>query len=78
MRDGRLLDTPDRRGNEYKYYSSSSFDIHHDRYRYHPYRRSYRGYLLDEFKKTKPPNFDGYVNKPKDEEAWILGMNKLF
>ena len=51
MRDGRLLDTPDRRGDGYKYYSSFSLDIHYDHHRYYSYRRSDRGYFPDEFKK---------------------------
>ena len=63
MRDGRLLDTPYMRGDEYTYYSSSGFHRHHDIHCYHPYRRSDRGYLPDEFKKAKPPTFDGDVKK---------------
>ena len=70
MRDGRLLDTQDRRADEYKYYSSSGSDMHHDRHCYHPYRSSDRGYFLDEFKKSKPPTFNGDVKKPEDVEAW--------
>ena len=56
------------------YHSISGFDRHDDRYRYHPYRRSDRGYLLDEFKKEKAPIFDGEM----DVEAWLLGMKKFF
>lgn len=29
-------------------------------------------------KKSKPPTFDGELNKPKDVEAWLLGMKKFF
>ena len=57
VRDHRLLDTSDRRGDEYKYYSSSGSDRHHDRHRYHPYRRSDRGYLLDRLKESKATYF---------------------
>ena len=78
MRYGRLLDTLDRRGDQYRYYSSSGFDGHHDCHHYHPYRRNYRGYFPNEFKKEKPLNFDGDVWKPEDAMAWILGMKKLF
>jgi len=60
------------------YYSSSGSDIHHDRHRYHPYRRNDRGYLPNEFKKEKPPNFDRYVKNSEDAKAWINGMNKFF
>jgi len=47
VRDGRLLDTPERRGNEYKYYSSSGYDRHHDHHCYHPYRRNDKGILTE-------------------------------
>ena len=81
VRDGRLLDTPNRRGNELRHYSSfgsNRHHDHHDHHHYHPYRRNDRGYLPNEFKKEKPPTFDGDVKKSEDVEAWILGMNKLF
>jgi len=78
LRDGKFLDALNRRGDEYKYYSSFGYDRHHDRHCYHPYRRSDRGYLSDEFKKAKPPNFDGVLKKPEEAEAWILGMKKFF
>ena len=45
VRDGKLLDTLDRRGDEHMYYSSSGSDKHHYRHRYQPYRRNDRGYL---------------------------------
>jgi len=35
-------------------------------------------YFLDEFKKEKPPNFDGDLKNLEYAEAWILGMNKFF
>jgi len=72
------LDTPDRRDDGYMYYSSSGFDKHHDLHRYHIYRISDRGYFPNEFKKVKPPTFDGDVKKSEDAEAWILGMKYLF
>jgi len=78
VRDDRLLDTPDRRGGGDTYYSSSGFDRHHDHHCYHPYRRSDRGYFLDEFKEVKPPTFDGDLKKLEDVMSWIVGMNKLF
>jgi len=77
VRDGRLLDTLDRRGDEHMYYSSFGSDRHHDRHRYHPYRND-RGYFLDEFKKVKPPTFDVDMKNLEDAEAWILGINKFF
>ena len=68
IKDGMLLDTLDRRGDRGGYYSSSSSDIHHDHHRYHPYR-SDRGYFPDDFKKAKPPIFDGEMKKSQDAEA---------
>jgi len=78
VRGGRFLDTPYRRGDEDRYYSTSSFDRHHGRHCYHPYRRNDRGYFLDEFKNVKPPIFDGNVKKMEDAKAWVLGINKIF
>jgi len=77
-RDGMLLDTPDKIGDGYTYYSSSNFDRHHDRHHYHPFKRSNKGYFPDGFKKEKAPTFDGDVNKPEDVEVWILGMKNFF
>jgi len=37
-----------------------------------------RGYDSDEFKKGKPPTFNGEMKKTQDAETWFLGMNKLF
>jgi len=78
VRDGKLLDTLNRRGDRHMYCSSSSFDRHYDHHHYHPYRRSDRGYFPDEFKNPKSPTFDGYLKKIEDVEVGILGMKKLF
>jgi len=78
VRDGRLLDTLDRRDDGHMYYSSYGSDRHYDRHHFHPYRRSDRGYFSNEFKKAKAPTFHGDLKKPKDAEAWILGMKKFF
>ena len=69
IRDGRFLDTPDRRGDGHKFYYSSRFDRYHGYHHYHPYRRNDRGYLLEEFKKAKPPTFDGDLKNLEDAEA---------
>ena len=76
--DGRFLDTLKRRRDRDRYYSSSDLDRHYDHHHYHPYRRSDSGYLPDEFKKAKPPTFDGEMKKPQVVEAWFLGMRKFF
>jgi len=36
-----------------------------------------RGYLPDEFKKEKPPTFDGDMKKSYDAEVWFLGMRNF-
>ena len=78
IRDGKFLDTTDRRGEKHRYHSSSSSERHHDHHHYHPYRRSDRGYFPNEFKKEKPPTFYGEMKKPQDVEAWFLGMKNFF
>ena len=72
------MDTLDRRGDRHKYYYSYGFDKHDDRHHYHPYKRSNKGYFLDEFKKARPPTFDGEMKKSQDAEAWFLGIRKFF
>lgn len=78
IRYGRFLDIPDRRGSGYEFYSSSGLDRYHGHHRYHPYRRSERGYFPDELKKSNPPTFNGELNKMEGTKAWLLGMKKLF
>lgn len=34
--------------------------------------------MSNNFKKEKPPTFDGEMNKSQDAKAWFLGMRKLF
>jgi len=75
---GKLFDTLDRRGDGHKFYSSFGCDKHYDRHCYHPYRRSDKGYLPDEFKKAKPPTFDGDLKQSEHVEAWLFGMHKFF
>ncbi len=77
IKDGRLLDTLDGRGIGHMYYSSSGSDRHHNHHHYHPYKRNDRVYFSDEFKKAKPPTFDGEMNKSQDVETWLLGMRKI-
>lgn len=71
------MDTPDMRTSMYGFHSSSSSRRnHHHHHHHHPYRRS--EYFPEEFKKVKPPTFDGEMTKSKDPEVWFLGMNKFF
>ena len=41
-------------------------------------KRRYQNNSRDEFKKAKPPTFDGVVKYGQEVEAWILGMKKYF
>jgi len=72
VRYGRFLDTTYRRGNGYGFYDSSRSNRYHGHHHYHPYMRSGRGYLADEFKTTKPHIFDGHLEKPK-YGRWTYG-----
>ena len=65
-RDGKFLDTPDRKGSGHGLYSSFGSDRYHGHHRYHPYSKSDRGYLSDELKKENPPTFDGEMKNSQD------------
>ena len=41
-------------------------------------RRHLRDRLQDEFKKAKPPTFDGEVKIGQEAESWLLGIKKYF
>ena len=60
------------------YYSSSRCDRNYDIHRYLTYLWSNKGYFPDDFKRENPPNFDGYLKKSEDAEAWIIRMKKFF
>jgi len=65
VRGGRLLDTLVRRTYMYGHHSSSSSKRHHyNHHRHHHYRR--KEYLPEEFKKVRPPTFDGDIKKLED------------
>jgi hypothetical protein len=34
--------------------------------------------LTEEFKKTKPPTFDGEIKKGEEVKAWLFGLKKYF
>lgn len=36
------------------------------------------GYFPDEFKKEKPPTFNGEMKNLQDAKAWLHGMNTFF
>jgi len=54
-------------------YSSGSSDISQQRRKYKPYEE-----LSGEFKKIRPPTFNGEVDKGEEAEAWLSGMKKYF
>ena len=62
------------RKGRYKYISDSSESDHQ------PRRRKYKPYeeISREFKKIKPPMFNGKVDKGEEAKAWLSGMNKYF
>ena len=41
-------------------------------------RRHHRDLSRDEFRKAKPPTFDGEIKTGQEVETWILGIKKYF
>ena len=41
-------------------------------------KRHYRNSSHDDFKKARPPTFNGEVKSSQEAEAWLLGMKKYF
>jgi hypothetical protein len=41
-------------------------------------KRHSKSSLTEEFKKEKPPTFDGEIKKGEEAEAWLLGLKKYF
>ena len=43
-------------------------------------KKKYRPYeeILGEFKKIKPPSFNGETKKGEEAESWLSGMRKYF
>ena len=41
-------------------------------------KRRYRNSSCDEFKKARPPTFNGEVKTGQEAEPWLLGMRKYF
>lgn len=71
------MGTTDNRTGNYGFHSNSFYmRHHHHHHRHHPYKRS--EYFLEDFKKVKPPTFDGDMKKSKGLEVWFLGMKKIF
>jgi hypothetical protein len=41
-------------------------------------KRHSQSSLTEEYKKAKPPTFDGEIKKGEEVEAWLLGLKKYF
>ena len=39
-------------------------------------KRCYKNHSCDEFKKARPPTFNGEINNGQEVESWLLGMRK--
>jgi hypothetical protein len=57
--------------------SSSSITSSYSR-RKRKKRKHSKNHNLEEFKKAKPPSFDGEIKKGDEAEAWFLGLKKYF
>jgi hypothetical protein len=40
--------------------------------------RATTGRKFEEFRKAKPPSFDGEIKKGEEAEAWLLGLKEVF
>ena len=41
-------------------------------------KRCYQNHSRDDFKKARPPTFNGEIKDGQEAEAWLLGMKKYF
>ena len=57
----------------YQYTSDSSKDNYHSRKKIKPYEE-----ISGEFKKIKPPTFNGETKKGEKAESWLSRMKKYF
>jgi hypothetical protein len=57
--------------------SSSSRTISYSR-RKQKKQKTSKGHKFEEFRKAKPPSFDGEIKKGEESEAWLLGLKKYF
>ena len=80
VRGNAPLSTPRRKSSTYGHHNGRhSSSTTRRRYHHHHHRRKReRDHMPDEFKKVKPPTFDGVMKKYEDAKAWLLGMKKFF
>jgi hypothetical protein len=69
--DSSGMETGDSKG------SSSSRTSSYSR-RKQKKRKHSKSHNLEEFKKAKPPSFDGEIKKGEEAKAWLLGLKKYF
>jgi hypothetical protein len=41
-------------------------------------QKTSKGHKFEEFRKAKPPSFNGEIKKGEEAEAWLLGLKKYF
>jgi hypothetical protein len=41
-------------------------------------QKTSKSHKFEEFRKAKPPSFDGEIKKGEEAEAWLLGIKKIF
>jgi hypothetical protein len=41
-------------------------------------KKTSKSQKFEEFRKAKPPSFDGEIKKGEEAEAWLLGLKKYF
>jgi hypothetical protein len=41
-------------------------------------RKKSQSFLTEEFKKARPPTFDGEIKKGEEAEAWLFNLKKYF
>lgn len=69
VRGGTPLSTPKKRIGSPKQLPSVATKRH-----YQQKRGKWKYFMLNEFKKEKPPTFDGEEKKVEEAETWLLGM----
>lgn len=59
----------------YSKYSLRSLQLSSSKHRR---KNTFKDNFLGEFRKARPPTFDGQIKSRKEVEAWLLGMRKYF
>jgi hypothetical protein len=67
---------PSEKSDRYKELSSDEVSSYSQRKRKR--KNHSKSSMPNEFKKSKPPTFDGEIKKGEEVEAWLLSLNKYF